>query len=448
MCHYFLGLSFEEFVVWLRTGSHKLYPKRLVVSNQSDLEYPLYGPLAESILKAIPSHESIGGVVIVQLKNVPTELIDNRTFSILDSRHINTVFALSERDQRFLQQQLGNSYLLSKQLLLRENRIEQWIKNLAVADAQRGGHALIEVVCGTDKPARRLEREQWSQIVLALQKRDEGTRDFASAQGDLMRCLFFYTRSNANSKKPISKEDIGFFEDMVYILTNFDPTVKPFGYGSEIKTLQKEFQKARLSDLYKKIDSGRIPEFFDFNLRHPGGLLASLVFLKLMYIIRETERLTRDDLITTLGEFKDPRFHLPIIEGAWWCGVFWGFSRFHALFHNAIHHQLSPILPESTVESVTDETQSDSLPELPEISLSIGTKGLVGGEITFRVSDESFSTAENPPESFTLQPDKAEDKPLESGGVLFREPECKESSFSDQFMQKQLFESGDPPNQD
>lgn len=142
-----------------------------------------------------------------------------------------------------------------------------------------------------------------------------------------------------------------------------------------MKAWQKECPKARLFELYCKIDRGPIPESFDDSLKHPGGLLSSLVFLKLTRIVRETEQLTRDDLNTVLGEFKDSRFHPPIIEGVWWCGVYWGFSRFAALFHDAICKKRSPILPEKTTEPVINGKLMDSSLPSPAPMVDVADTG-------------------------------------------------------------------------
>lgn len=502
MSQCFLSLSCEEFVVWLRTGSHKIYPGRLIDSYQENLIFPLSGPLAARIFEMLPSYESTSGVLIVQLTDPPIDSVGNSALHTLDSRHIGAVYAMSERNQRFLQQQLGTSYLLSTQMPLSENWVEKMAQHRTDDDARRGGRAVVEVLLGTDQPAHALEQVQWNTVVGTLEERDKGT--LTKTSGDLVRSLFSYSRSG-----PISKEDIGFFQDLGLILKAVKSDIKSFGYSDEIKVWQKECPKAHLFELYRKIDGGPIPKSFDDNLKHPGGLLSSLVFLKLTRIVRETEKLTRDDLITTLGEFKDSKFYLPIIEGAWWCGVYWGFSRFSALFHDAICNKRSPILPETTTEPVTinAELVDSSLPspalmavetavaitanrvlsdsathdstigpaetlmpappaeqpkelitpsESAETLAPISTTDLVTSETVALPDEKGLAAPECQPESQTLEQSAAKDKQLGLLGVeqkQFSDASSEDSEFqkspiSDQITQQSSLEKINPPKTD
>lgn len=172
MSQCFLSLSCEEFVVWLRTGSHKIYPGRLIDSYQDNLRFPLSGPLAARIFEMLPSYESTSGVLLVQLTDPPIDSVGNSALHTLDSRHIGAVYAINERNQRFLQQQLGTSYLLSTQIPLTNDWVERMIQHRADDDARRGGRALVEVLLGTDKPACDLEASTRKHSRTSL----EGTR--------------------------------------------------------------------------------------------------------------------------------------------------------------------------------------------------------------------------------------------------------------------------------
>lgn len=367
----YLGVSFNELLVWLRTGSHRLYPGRLIDSYQDKPALPLSGQLAERVLESLPSHESTTDVILVAMDAPPRRQIGNNDLTVIESRHIVALYALRERDRYFLQHQLGDSYRLSKTQPLAEELIERLIVGRRDDDARQAGRALVEIVRGSSDEAEAFEQRHWANLIRLLEQRDEG--NLTPTPGDWLSGLFGYSRSGA-----ISKEDIGFFLDLGNVLKTVNPHTPPFGYGEAIKEWKKEHPHASLYDLYRGFKDDRIVEHFDQYAGRSGTMLASLVFLKLTHIIRETDCLTHGVLVTLVKEFQEHRFHPFLTEGLWWCGAYWGFTRFAPLFHEKQYGNHPPILPCGESDA---EMGVDTRPSEPRVVDSVSTVVTVSAEV-------------------------------------------------------------------